>query len=236
MGHEQAQCSLCHFTSAAASSDKLVAVTDDGACRSCHSTIQTGAFTRLGFHGQPGRQCSDCHTFHESKKMLTAMGEGELPPRNVNSEGHCAACHSIEGDLDDVSPGHRVAAQLYHSGEIDLEMLTPSEACLVCHSSGGSTLPSDLMLAEAPQFNEHASHAYGISLQPGWTDPRLRIRNVLDVRIQLFDQQIECATCHNLGAREEDLLVEFDTPYGLCQGCHEHGDSDEPAEMLAMRK
>ena len=41
--------------------------------------------------------------------------------------------------------------------------------------------------------------------------------------VSLFDDRIECATCHRLGSADEDLLVRFEDRYGLCQGCHEHG-------------
>ncbi len=233
-GHEQAQCTLCHSFDTAFASAGAASASDDAACLTCHNTMPSGDLDRLGFHGQPGRRCTECHAFHESDRMITAVGSGHLPTDFTNSEGHCAACHSLDGDLDLVSAGHREAAALYHEGLLDLEMLSPSEACLACHSSGSSYLASHLIPVNTPRFNEHASHAYSVPMVPGGGDPVLRIRNVLDPRIRLYDQQIECVTCHDLTSRDEDQLVEFEQRYGLCNGCHEHGMDTGSPEMIAF--
>jgi len=223
-GHQEAECALCHqFDGGAGSSS---------ACLSCHRTFSSAGIDRLGFHGQAGRQCGDCHSFHEPERMVTALGRGSFPQVPGSAEGHCAACHGMDADLSLVSLGHRAAAELYHGGE--LQTLTPSEACLSCHGQGSSQLSMDLIPAGTPVFNEQASHAYGVTLVPGTTEARLRIRNVLDPRIKLFDQRIECSTCHQLAGRDEDLLVEFDGRSGLCRGCHEQGMDTGASEMLAL--
>ncbi len=234
-GHEQAQCSQCHSFDRDPGGSGYAAMNVDAACISCHAMGSGSTVDRLGFHGQAGRRCTECHVFHEPTQMVTRVGKGLLPTTFSDSEGHCAACHSMDGDLSQISMGHREAAQLYHSGELNLELLSPSDACLACHSSSSNALPSDLIPMDTPRFTEHASHSYGVAMLPGGEDPVLRIRNVLDPRIRLYDQQIECATCHRLTSQDEDLLVVFEQRYGLCQGCHEHGTDSSSMEMLAAK-
>jgi len=233
-GHQEAACSLCHASGRAELSPGSPAGGASEACLGCHAEVVAGNRDPLGFHDGPGSRCTRCHRFHDPSRMNTSLGEGELPTRTGVAEDHCAACHAEDAKLDILSPGHRAAARLYHGGALDLAAMTPSEACLSCHSSQGSPLPLDLIPADTPSFNEHASHAYGIVVMPGAEDPSLRIRNVLDPRIRLFDQRIECASCHRLDSRDEDLLVEFESRYGLCQGCHEHGLRTDRIGMLAL--
>ena len=133
---------------------------------------------------------------------------------------HCSACHRKGADLARLSPAHRVAASLYHREAKSLAPVSPSQGCLNCHAAGSTSPWQSETGQERLTFNLHATHPLGVQVVAGSGRDERSLRPDLDPRLPLFEQRIECQTCHSLTAATADLLVPFEQPYDLCLGCH----------------
>ncbi|MCA9728353.1 MAG: hypothetical protein KC729_11765 [Candidatus Eisenbacteria bacterium] len=149
------------------------------------------------------------------------MGTGASDPAD-----HCRTCHVRGQSLSAVTGGHREALALYHGGIETLAALSPSEACLTCHSvNAGPLLASVEPIApsagpEPPRFDEHGSHPYGMPAVQMFTGGNRFLKAGVDPQLPLFSGRLECQTCHQLTAGNDDLLVPYPTKYDLCYGCH----------------
>lgn len=173
--------------------------------------------------------CLRCHSFHAPTTIALVAQVADLANPRVGD--HCGACHDHADPerLGRLTEGHVAAAALYHWMGPELASLTTSEACLICHDRDGN-LPTSLpvFLPVTPRFETHASHPFGIRMSGGDF-----FRPVIDPRIPLFDGNIECLTCHDLGAQNEDLVIAFETKYEMCRGCHTQGLArTQPVEAL----
>lgn len=223
--HQGVDCRRCHLQLA----DRQEAgLTDPDRCRSCHPRQSVGSDQDLGFHGAAaGGRCLECHTFHNPDRIATGLGEITLTALANLDRAHCGTCHQPDRDLAALSDAHQAAARLYHEQAGALQDLSPSQACLNCHSGTGATDWQGAAGGRVLAFSEHATHPFGVAVVPGRGDFAHRIRRELDPRIQLFDQQIQCQTCHNLTATGPDLLVAFPTSKALCLGCHQFRDGSQ---------
>jgi predicted CXXCH cytochrome family protein len=226
--HAEAACAGCHAWSDATVGSASATVE---ACRSCHPTLSRDSATLASMHRDGERDCTGCHRFHEPGIVVAGEHSLVLPANRDGFAHHCPTCHRPDADLSRLSSGHRMASTaVYHGDAARLAELSPSEACLLCHSSSGGASPEipaddpttdDPTTPRAPTFNEAGSHPYGIRLVTGPGRGPHRIRREADPRLTLFDGRIECQTCHDLQAGTDDLLVPFANPYDLCLGCHE---------------
>ncbi len=214
MPHLQVVCSGCHQRDEA---------TGDP-CRRCHALQDVDLEgVSQAFHADPTRGCTDCHSFHHPDTLNAGSDRFAFDFDNEALLDHCAGCHGAGLNLATISTGHQAARELYHSGSDLLARLSPSEACLTCHSRGAVLQQASLITERFPQFNEHGSHPYGVAVIPGMGRRSSQIRQELDPRIVLLSGRIECRTCHDLTNSDDDRLVRFETKYALCQGCHEQG-------------
>ena len=181
------------------------------------------------FHGAEGRSCTDCHSFHDPQELKAVDVTFRHDFGSTIGANHCVSCHRPGVRLETLSQGHRAAAALYHEHESEFASLTPSQGCLLCHSRSGGDPAALRYAAEAPpRFEEHASHPYGEVLARGRDTGGFSVRRDPDPRILLFDDRIECQTCHDLASGAQDALVRFDERDGLCYGCHRR-DGAEPS-------
>jgi hypothetical protein len=229
--HEQAACAACHDGGAAAGQDPGRV---GAACAGCHPSAELARRTRVGTHDTGGRRCLDCHSFHEARLVSTRVGTLDLDALADVDPGHCRGCHDKQGDLLSLSPGHRTAAELYHTDPAALRGTSPSTACLLCHGEGSASAWRERTASVAFAINPHASHPNGVRVVPGAGDRSNWIAREPDPRLPLFAGRMECQTCHLLTAATEDLVVPFPAKYDLCKGCHRHaGDEQRESDLVA---
>lgn len=220
--HQGLDCRRCHLQQGTEDAADLLAASR---CRSCHPDQFAGRDQALGFHTDAnGRGCLSCHSFHAPGTIDTGLGEIALASLGDLDLAHCQSCHQAGSDLAALSDAHQAAARLYHEQAGSLRELSPSQACLNCHSNSAATAWQGAADGRVLAFSEHATHPFGVDVVPGRGDFAHRIRRELDPRVQLFDQRIECQTCHTLTATSKDLLAAFERPKDLCLGCHQFRD------------
>lgn len=244
--HAGISCALCHGQRAVRAVTASLAGEPDPrsrACRECHREVRrsSGGATAgraLGFHGDPQADCAGCHSFHETGRLKTAVGDLRTGHEGLDAAttGHCRACHGPESRLANLSPAHREAAALYHRDAAQLAGASPSQGCLNCHAEGSTSSWAREISSQGVAFNLHATHPLGIEVVPGSGMDERRLRANLDPKLPLFDGRLECQTCHDLTAPTTDLLVAFEEPSDLCLGCHKLSNpksSTERRELLA---
>lgn len=230
-GHDGVRCAACHQSGGFGGREVLR--TADPVCLDCHGT---GPVHRdLGMQVSTDSGCTGCHSFHDRDESATSApvsDDAVVPAGASASQDHCITCHTEEGGLGNLSPGHRVAADLYHRYAGSLAGTRPSEICLRCHGQGTGSGWADRVEGEVIRLNRHASHPFGMEVRPGAGGAAMPIRAVVDSRIPLFDRRMECSSCHRLTSPVQDLLVPFAEKYDLCLGCHEdgHDESVDPGQ------
>ncbi len=212
--HEDIICANCH------SFGSKIKKFENKRCISCHNQLFDDNFiSDNNFHNDKTRQCTDCHSFHNSNNLIIEKTKTQYDLVSKQGAIHCYTCHSVSSNLSLLSEGHRDARILYHNNSQNILSLSLSQGCMLCHGSSYSSTSNN---SSMPVINNHASHPYEIDVIPGEGNSTNRIRFEIDPRIKLFDNRIECLTCHNLSAEEDDLLVNFEEPLDFCNGCHEH--------------
>lgn len=216
--HSSLSCSNCHQVVASIGTE-LSGPSPMQACQGCHarSSLTRGTLGQT-FHRDPSRACSDCHSFHQTSNITAASAEFRFS--ETAGLGLCAACHSPGDGLLMLSPGHQTAARLYHSNADALSGLDASQACLLCHSENRTIQIDGVELSAMPRFSERHTHPVG-EFRPGTTGRNgSAIRQNIDPRLHLYNNRIECQTCHQLTALTRHRLVPFESPQALCNGCH----------------
>lgn len=218
--HGGMACGDCHETVADIGATAVVAKNPDRTCGSCHNaTLETANSFAAAFHRDKSRRCSSCHSFHETSE-ITAAGS-TFTYSKKSGMGLCAACHNGSGGLDGLSEGHRLAALLFHSNSELLKDVNASTACMVCHATNRVVTINGIAVGNIPQFSDQHTHPLGEVSGIDEVRNTTRIRTTHDPRLPLFDNRMECQTCHQLNAPTQFRLVAFDTPRELCLGCHE---------------
>ena len=217
--HAGMDCARCHQV-VADIGNNLPSRNPAGACRSCHD-LATGQANIVAesFHKDRSRQCNECHSFHETSVITAAGTDFTLSPKT--GPGLCAACHNGAGSLGALSEGHLTAARIFHSNSGLLEDVDASTACMICHSENRTIQIDGLSVGSIPQFSERHTHPLGEIRSSGVMKNGTRVRADRDPRLHLFNNRIECTTCHQLTAMTKYRLVEFESQPQLCGGCHE---------------
>jgi predicted CXXCH cytochrome family protein len=217
--HAGMECALCHQAVADIGSN-MPSRNPAGACRSCHGLATSrGNIVTESFHKDRSRQCNECHSFHETS-VITAAGT-DFTFSTKAGAGLCAACHNDAGSPGALSEGHLTAAKLYHSNSDLLKDVDASTACMICHSENRTVQIDGLSVGSTPQFSERHMHPLGEIKSSGGMKNGTRVRTSRDPRLHLFNNRIECTTCHQLTAMTKYRLVEFESQQQLCNGCHE---------------
>ena len=223
-GHEDVECATCHTLVADLSGKYVGDFITNQDCMKCHqSLVDPNSAIPLSFHRNNNRNCLDCHSFHNSRYLLAKQKAFEFNYENQSVRMLCASCHGPGTDIQSISAGHIAAADVYHSDSKLLTGLSPSESCLLCHSSGSNLMNNkSLSQIEIPRFSRHATHPLGIRIPLGKGNGRNGIRRELDPRIRLIGDRIECQSCHSLTRQDSNLPAGFSSEKELCSGCHEH--------------
>ncbi len=132
----------------------------------------------------------------------------------------CVGCHNPSGALSNLSPGHVLAAKIFHSNADELKGLNASQACMICHSENRSVQIDGNTSVAAPQFNERHTHPLGEISYDYVGSQGTRIRPKIDSRLQIINNRIDCETCHSLGSTTKYRLAGFENTQDLCAGCH----------------
>ena len=221
--HQAADCRQCHQRAGTQATGARAV--DDSRCRSCHNRQLTRRDDPLGFHASTGtRSCLSCHSFHEPGTVNTTRGTITLDSLADLNLDHCISCHDGTPSLENLNRAHQAAASLYHEQAASLKDMSPSQACLNCHSNTSATTWQAAAGGDVLAFSEHATHPFGVTVSPGRGSYAHRIRKEIDARIPLFGGKIQCQTCHKLTSRQEDLIVAFPSTKDLCLGCHQFRD------------
>lgn len=222
-GHREAVCADCH--TAYASVGKPVEPVDfNRQCRECHGADTSRFYsTGLGFHTNTRIQCLTCHTFHSNSRLSIGEDQVEFSRTAADPQATCRACHGSERSIEALSPGHRRAAELYHTSLFTKSNISVTQSCLVCHGDGGGVLSTTLSQAarEAPRFESHGSHPVEISLRDRELAPGSRTIGANPAGLDLPQGRIECVTCHDLTAADNSFLAAGLDANELCRACHE---------------
>ena len=216
--HDRLACTQCH-PAVADIGGKISAKNPAQSCRSCHGLVTENELIANTFHRDNSRNCNDCHSFHETS--LVSAGGTEFVFSRHAGFGLCAACHNEAGGLGALSEGHRIASRLFHSNNDLMKGQDASQACMICHSENRTVQIDGLSIGQIPQFNERHTHPLGEIKGGNTMRNGTRVRSDRDPRLHLFNDRIECQTCHQLNAATKYRLVEFESQQELCRGCHE---------------
>lgn len=221
--HFGIDCASCHAQVADVAGDDLGMPSYDAKCRNCHTNLaQADMASSMTFHQNPTRPCSNCHSFHNTSEVVAGQRPFLIRFEQKTRFNQCRACHGPGEKLSALSEGHLVAAKLYHSDFKIVGSLTPSQACLTCHSERSTNSPElSPGMSVAPRFVDHASHPVGVQVVPGSGRDGNRIKALLDPRLQLFGGRMECQTCHSLSSALPNHLAGFKDRDDLCRGCHQ---------------
>ena len=217
--HGQVACANCHQLFASVNVSPA-GFNPNRQCLNCHKSHARGTTeSPLNFHASAGEDCISCHSFHNPREITAAGRTFTYDFSSTRQQAQCFSCHGSNQDLSRLSSGHRKAAGVFHSDSKITAVLSPSEACLVCHSSSNTGLSGEAA-KYSPRFEEHGSHPVGFQVRAGSGKPGNRIRSHIDERIPLFDGRIECQSCHSLSASNRYRLIPFEDQSDLCRGCH----------------
>jgi predicted CXXCH cytochrome family protein len=163
--------------------------------------------------------CTTCHTVvaHEGRGtgLMLRTQDGQL----------CALCHadSANGATAHTSDVFRAHPQPSTPLTMLGEALNPGSVnCLTCHDGMSAQAAEPHIAAQARAAGTPPGHA-GLVYRATSEEPTcggLVDMARLDQRVRLFDQRVQCESCHSVYARNRYLLVLDNTRSGLCTSCH----------------
>lgn len=217
--HQQAACRNCHWQVDPVGSTDHDGASNTNQCRSCHIDVasERGSLSEH-FHRQVDKECTQCHSFHETAK-LNANERQFASPADDGVRYQCRSCHNPNGSQTNLSEAHQVAAvKFYHADNRMRIDQSPSQSCLACHAGGAHAGLRFDGSRPAIAINTSASHPNEREVT---SSPNRSFRNPIDSRIRLFENKIQCQSCHSLTSGIEHSLVKFASSYDLCLGCHD---------------
>ena len=221
VAHEQAECSRCHAM--VADLDGVEAERNlTSECLKCHQlkSVDYHGIT-LGFHESQSLRCQNCHSFHTPNAVQASSRTITTSAKSDAYLAHCVSCHQSGMKTASLSVGHQEAVTFYHSNSQVLNMLSPSEGCLVCHSNRGGGHLETATKGNQPRFNEMASHPYGIAYKWVKSQESQAEGGTPEFHPLLIDGRIECQPCHRLTSQMADYLDGGGVRGSLCSSCHE---------------
>ncbi|PKK85080.1 MAG: hypothetical protein CVT49_00635 [candidate division Zixibacteria bacterium HGW-Zixibacteria-1] len=215
--HNNVSCPQCHSFAETKADATAESRNRSDNCTGCHtlSTLEPSAYP-LNFHNSAAGNCLDCHQFHKKAMIKAGSRVFALDFDSKSQLFQCLTCHNDSVSLDNLSAGHKTAAAVYHSDNPALTFLSPSEKCLICHSTRSDAFP-DLVKAglNPPSFDEHASHPFGVSAKAGGVE-------INEEKVVLYEGRIECQSCHEFENPKNGELAVFEYPGETCRVCHPH--------------
>ncbi len=237
--HNAVECRTCHRMQASkasmsGSADDLSAMPSSRDCLSCHQTSNLTEGKSGPFHSGANANCLTCHSFHHPEKLVIGETTGALAVA-IRGVDICLDCHR-DSSSPEVSPGHRLAAEIIHSDTTGNFAANPSEFCLSCHNRDGRLPAHASQLEDFPRFHVSATHPFSIELIPGYRKPgsTLKLRDQIPSTVVTIDGKIECQTCHSLISGEKYLLSKG-IQAGLCTDCHDMGHDGSDGFAMSSR-
>jgi hypothetical protein len=219
--HSNIPCSKCHEIMAQLNYEGFSTANINDQCRSCHRIVADNTDgIQLEFHRDPKRNCLNCHSFHHSVQLKAGQREFRFEYTNRNLRTLCGTCHGADKSITNLSAGHKEAAKLYHSDHQYLSFLSPSEACLLCHGTEAMVDRNTADISNPPRFNQHKGHPLGVPVTAGSGNGGYGVRQEIDSRLVLYNNRIECQTCHSITSETSDLIAGYTEGSELCTGCH----------------
>lgn len=220
--HEQADCTTCHVAVASIDDESTPFIDPGTKCRNCHVRLDELKAPSLTFHSDGNRPCLDCHIYHTPDQVTVGDRKFHARASQTSQRSLCSSCHGDGESTQSLSEGHRAAAGLFHSDYKLLAGISPSEACLLCHSEQvRADEITALATGETPTFSRHGNHPTGKTVVLGRQLANSRIRKSLDPQVRLFDGRIECQSCHSLSSAAKFRLLAGTDENTLCLKCHE---------------
>lgn len=237
----QSQCILCH-TGDPNSPEFLNVKSSSLTCKTCHQEIFEGGFIHpvdiipekatvprdMPLSKTGLLTCDTCHDVHADYKKSTNFLRRQEPPQIF-----CVICHNDgstgNSHMSTLAEAHFTAGHIASENGMTGTLDSLSKNCIGCHDgTQGSSVPINTgnwdhsSSFSGPTLGK--KHPIGIQyeqarLRPGRkTD--LRPINEVDKRINFFDGQIGCCSCHNPYSQDQDQLVMSDMRSALCFACH----------------
>ncbi len=183
--------------------------------------------------------CTTCHKNEQSADHAAARRDhSKLLRGNGLGAEFCANCHDA-GSRRREDQHARMLGKAHIQwpdkgfGAPDNQITVDgnSEKCMSCHDG---TVASDAgghressFLANTGGFNGRGGDGhpvgvlYALTLNPNG-DGGLNSVGSLDARIRLFDNKVECGSCHTPFGGEKGLLVRENDRSALCLSCHKY--------------
>ena len=238
----QSECILCH-TGDPNSPGSLTVKSGSLTCKTCHQEILESGFmhpvdiipekvtvprdmplSRTGL-----LTCNTCHDIHADYKKFPKFLRRQEPPQIFcvicHSDGSIGSSHASTLAVAHFTASH-IASEDGMTGSID----PLSKSCLSCHdgTQGSSVAINAGSWDHGSSFSGPTlgkKHPIGINYEQARmksgrkTD--LRPINEVDKRINFFDGQIGCGSCHNPYLNKgQDRLVMSNMRSALCFACH----------------
>lgn len=211
--HKANDCGQCHKLLSSLDASGFSITNQD--CLKCHNLNNVNDdFDHLNFHKDQSRNCLDCHSYHDKSEIRARKTSFKFNFDSPSLRMQCGSCHDESVDLNKISEAHREASAVYHSDANYLMYLSPSESCMICHAKTSNYTNKSLSQIKTPKFYEHATHPLG-QRAVGYN-----IKAQIDPQIKLFNEKIECQTCHNLSSEKKKHISFFEKEYDICMGCH----------------
>ncbi len=183
--------------------------------------------------------CATCHDADAAADhALARRDHTDLLRGKATGSDFCTQCHSEFGSsrLDmHASMLGRAHLRWDEGGRgfegtvtrpADVVAAESSDNCLTCHdgsvaSDAGHDRASTGLSFSGAGFGR-SGHPVSVEYRAGEPDaPPLHTSMTLDERIRLFDDRVECASCHSVYARTPGLLVVSNERSRLCLSCHD---------------
>jgi len=223
--HKTEDCSSCHVLVASINDNNIPVMQIDRECRSCHEARMAGNVKNmLGFHNDSKRSCRECHSFHNPRNLMAGSRTFQMSEMTDNLLAICQSCHNEQTSLYNLSDAHKEASRIYHSDTKYLKHLSPSEACMACHSktnmAGFKTLTDfeESQFESPPILFKYSSHPFGIEFDINSLDFPISAEHQQKLEnLNLPNGKIECQTCHQIAVKNEHSDQE---KLQICQTCH----------------
>lgn len=219
--HQNAPCTGCHPIIVSRDNNDAMSLPGNRDCLSCHRG--KAGFEKTGnlvFHGDPSRNCTDCHSFHQTNRLSAKGSAFIFDYQNNGLIEHCRSCHKVDATITGFEFTHRIAQDTYHRDFNTLADANLSEPCLNCHRDGLDSKKDDLLSPAAPAIHSDLGHPQGDSPVFGPSAGGFSEKIPTDPKIKLFEGRIECQTCHDLTSDSDNLLSAADQPSDQCLSCH----------------
>lgn len=231
----QDKCSMCHINVPTESTKRqdLIFVDDvDKLCNRCHIInermshpikVRPNRETPLVMHLDRNGTitCTTCHDVHKEDKTPNGAELTGLLWGHVRGRAFCSLCHSEE--TSGVNWRHQTAISYAHpygkltetAGGSLLDKF--SVECLSCHDGTISKGPQVEVKQGVWQHGIGMSHPVGVDY-PFSED--FAYPESLPKEVRLFGGKIGCLSCHEIYAKERDMLVMNNRGSRLCLTCH----------------